>query len=91
MADDNVEDNVVIQESRRVSVTRTVPELHNNRTDMPLAGKMGNTIDVHRLQKNIDNWTIQVRDCDRLFGERETCAASFFSPATGNFFFGFSW
>jgi hypothetical protein len=59
--DDNVEDNVVIQESRRVSVTQDAPErkLRNNLTD-DTESKIGHTIDVHRLQKNIDNWTIQV-------------------------------
>ncbi|XP_014208511.1 putative DNA helicase INO80 [Copidosoma floridanum] len=58
------EDNAVIEESRRVPVTRSPPpqpsqSLRNASGDVPLAGKMGNTIDVHRLQKNIDNWTIQ--------------------------------
>ncbi|XP_016836817.1 eukaryotic translation initiation factor 4 gamma isoform X2 [Nasonia vitripennis] len=60
--DDNVEDNVVIQESRRVSVTRTAPkdDLERLRNGNKTVSAPGNSIDVHRLQKNIDNWTIQV-------------------------------
>lgn len=66
--------NVIEQESRRVSVTRKPeldavtkpnPPLRNNRTkeqevNEEEEARLSNTIDVHRLQKNIDNWTIQV-------------------------------
>lgn len=70
-----VEDNAVLiseEESRRVSVTRKPPQEEplRNRTNAVKqqqqeeeeeeAARLGNTIDVHRLQKNIDNWTIQV-------------------------------
>ncbi|KAJ8667693.1 hypothetical protein QAD02_009356 [Eretmocerus hayati] len=44
----------IIEESRRVSVTRHAPQ-RNISSSSPEA----NSIDVHRLQKNIDNWTIQ--------------------------------
>ena len=45
-----------------MSVVQSAPgKLRNsNKTELAMVGKMGNAIDVHRLQKNIDNWTIQV-------------------------------
>lgn len=67
-------DNYIREESRKkIKVTAFPDSSHNSQTwrpitvtiseevtGKPVAGtKVNNSIDVHRLQKNIDNWTIQ--------------------------------
>lgn len=51
------DDNVVAQESKTVAVT-SLPDISS--TVLPVEKAKNNSIDVQRLQKNIDNWTIQV-------------------------------
>lgn len=51
---DPFDEGVVAQESNTVSVT-SLPDVHST-SSAPLKN---NSIDVQRLQKNIDNWTIQ--------------------------------
>lgn len=56
------DDDDAIEESRRVTVTRAPPPAPPLRNKTHEEEESRNTIDVHRLQKNIDNWTIQVRE-----------------------------
>ena len=55
---DHFDDNVLAQESKTFSVT-SLPDISSSVKPITEKGK-NNSIDVQRLQKNIDNWTIQV-------------------------------
>lgn len=46
--------------SRTSQTWPTTSAILEDVTKRTTAAKMNNSIDVHRLQKNIDNWTIQV-------------------------------
>lgn len=59
---DPFDDGVLAQESNTVSVT-SLPDTPST-SSAPLDGK-NNSIDVQRLQKNIDNWTIQVKNFNK--------------------------
>ena len=58
---DHFDDNVLAQESKNVLFT-SLPDISSTPAASAEAKKKKNSIDVQKLQKNIDNWTIQVKD-----------------------------
>lgn len=90
---DSARDNYVGEESRgKIKVTDLPPDFSRNLqtwpatvsaispeevTGKPAGSQANNSIDVHRLQKNIDNWTIQACPMSRADFRRHSQPRAF--------------